>query len=171
MNLLTTNIKKRENPNDVFITPINLVKQHINFVKEHINKDTILYDPFYGTGNYFNTLMDMYPDNKIYFTEISLGKDFFDFNEKIDIAISNPPYSMIDKVFKKSCELKPSIISYLIGFMNVTAKRIEYMNNQGYFIESIHLTKVYKWFGMSCIITFSNLIKSNCISFDRIVHK
>jgi hypothetical protein len=50
-------------------------------------------------------------------------------------------------------------------------RQVEYMNNNGYFIKDFHLTKVYNWYGMSLIITFSNEITTNIISIDRIVHK
>ena len=173
MEKITKSIKKRKTANDVFITPISLVNQHIDLIKDLIepNPDKVIYDAFYGTGNYYNQLKERFPNNQIEYTEISLGSDFFDFNKKVDYIISNPPYSIIDKVLEKSCDLNPTIISYLIGFMNLTTRRIEYMNKRGYFIQSLHLTKVMDWFGMSIIITFSNQINTNCISYDRVVHK
>lgn len=171
MESITRSIKKRLSPNDVFLTPMTLVNQHINLVEDLIDTDKIILDPFYGTGNYYNTLKERFPTNQIEYTEIEMGLDFFEYNKKVDYIISNPPYSLIDKVLQKSCDLEPEIISYLIGFMNITTRRIEYMNKRGYYIQSLHLTKVFKWFGMSAIITFSNKIKTNCISFDRIIHK
>ena len=52
-------IKKRTKSNDVFLTPIELVKKHIEMID--YNPDDIWYDPFKNTGNYFNN----YPtDNK-----------------------------------------------------------------------------------------------------------
>jgi type I restriction-modification system DNA methylase subunit len=164
-------IKKREKANDVFYTPISLVNQHIDLVKDYIEPNKVIYEPFYGSGNYYNQFKERFPNNTLEYTEIELGTDFFQFDKPVDYIISNPPYSMIDKVLEKSCDLKPNIISYLFGFMNITTKRIEYMNKRGYYIQSLHLTKVFKWFGMSAIITFSNSIQSNCISFDRVVHR
>jgi hypothetical protein len=38
---------------------------------------------------------------------------------------------MIDKVLEKSVSLNPRIISYLIGYGNVTTKRLEYMELKG----------------------------------------
>lgn len=169
MNKISKDIKNRTNPNDKFYTPLSLVKIHLE--KFDIPNDSIIYEPFYGTGNYYNELCKKFNKSKVLFTEIDLGKDFFEFNEKIDYIISNPPYSIIDKVLEKSCQLKPKVISYLIAFHNLTTKRIEYMNKQGYYITNFHLTKVFKWYGMSLIITFSNEVKNNIIEIDRIVHK
>ena len=167
MHKINDKIKKRETPKDVFYTPISLVKIHLGLVKP--NDNDIIYDPFYGKGAYYNEFPNIYKNNSFLFSEIEMGKDFFEFNEKIDIIISNPPYSMIDKVLEKSVSLKPHTISYLISIHNLTTKRIEYMNKNGYCLTVLHFTKVYKWFGMSIIVAFSKGV--NCISYDRIVHK
>jgi hypothetical protein len=161
---ISTEIKKRDKPNDVFYTPIELVNTHISMI-DFVETD-IWYDPFYGEGAYYNNFPT---ENKIW-TEIAKGKDFFSFNEKCDIICSNPPYSLIDTVLKKSVELNPKCISYLIALHNLTAKRIEYMNTHGYYLKKLHMLKVYKWYGMSCIVIFEKNC-NNCISFDRTVYK
>ena len=157
-------IKKRNTANDIFITPLDLAKKAISMI-EYDHTD-IWYDPFKNTGNYYN----QYPnDNKLY-SEILEDKDFFDFNEKIDIICSNPPYSIMDKVIEKSIELKPRVINYLIGVGNLTARRLEMFENAGYGLTKIHMCKVYKWYGMSFIVQFEK-DKQSIISFDRIVWK
>ena len=159
-------IKKRVKPNDVFITPLDLVKIQIDMI-DHKEGDK-RFDPFYGTGNYYNSFPTPYKE----FCEIAepYQKDFFTCDEKVDVICSNPPYSMIDKVLHKSVSLSPRIISYLIGQGNLTARRIEIMNNYGYGLSKLHMTKVFKWYGMSYIVQFEKG-KGNCISFDRSVHR
>ena len=75
---------------------------------------------------------------------------------------------MIDKVLEHSVELKPRVIQYLLGVGNLTAKRIEFMENAGYGIVKFHMCKVFKWFGMSFIVHFE-YGSDNCISYDRTV--
>ncbi len=159
------NIKKRENPNDIFITPLGLAKLHIDSIKA--NKDEIWFDPFRNNGSYYN----QFPTENKKWTEILDGKDFFLFNEHIDILCSNPPYSIIDKVLDKCIELQPRVISFLIGFFNLTTKRIEKMEKAGYTIKYFHLTKVYKWFGMSVIVNWVKSNDNSCINYDRIIWK
>lgn len=161
-------IKNRETPNDKFYTPISLVKIHLELVKPLIG-DGVILEAFMGSGNYYNEMKKTFT-NDIDFTEIDIGLDFFEYNRKCDYIISNPPYSCIDKVLEKSVELNPKVISYLIGFHNITAKRLEFMKLKGYGVRQFHLTKVSKWFGMSLIITFVKDFDS-IISFDRIIHK
>lgn len=166
-----TGIKQRSKANDVFLTPINLIKIHIDLVKEYVVDGETIMDPFYGTGNYFNTVSEAFPNNTHVFTEIEMGRDFFEYKDKVSTIISNPPYSMIDAVLKHSIALEAHTISYLIGVNNLTAKRIEYMNANGYYLAKIHMTKVWKWFGMSFIVVFTKKATTNCMSFDRTVWK
>jgi len=155
-------IQKRKKPNDIFYTPIPLVKKHIEMID---NKSTdVWFDPFYGEGAYYEN----FPEGNHHWTEIVLKKDFFDFNTKIDIICSNPPYSIIDNILKKSIELNPRIISYLIGVNNLTTRRIEIMEKAGYGLTRIHMTKIYKWFGMSFIVVFEK-DKKGILEYDRTV--
>jgi len=165
-------IKKRDNPKDVFYTPIDLVKTHLDYVLPYVKENDIIFDPFYGTGNYYKLFEEYYPNNTYDFTEIEMGKDFFQYDKKVDIIVSNPPYSLIDQVFDKSVSLNPFIISYLIGLHNLTTRRIEKMNEKGYFLVKIKMMKVFKWFGMSAIVIFKKEENGkNCIDFDRKVFK
>lgn len=157
-------IKKRENPKDVFITPLKLAKSHIDMIE--FKDDEIWYDPFKNTGNYYN----QFPNQNKKWSEILDDRDFFAFDEKVDIICSNPPYSMIDAVLKKSISLNPRIISYLIGVNNITPRRIEYMEKAGYYITKLHLLKVYEWYGMSYIVEWEKDAKP-IINYDRVVWK
>tara|TARA_R110001599_G_scaffold305030_1_gene511389 strand:- start:336 stop:836 length:501 start_codon:yes stop_codon:yes gene_type:complete len=158
-------IKQRIKPDNVFITPLELSKKAIDMIE--YDEDDIWYDPFKNSGSYYN----QYPNEcKKYYSEILEGKDFFNFDEKITIISSNPPYSFLDEVILKSLSLEPKIINYLIGVGNLTARRIEMFNNAGYGLTKLHMCKVYKWYGMSYIIQFEKG-KNNIISFDRVVWK
>ena len=154
------NIKKRDNPNDIFITPLPLAKKAIDMVS--FKPDDIWFDPFKNNGSYYNQFPN---ENKVY-TEILENKDFFEFNDKIDIICSNPPYSLMDAVIKKSIDLQPKVINYLIGISNLTARRIEMFENAGYGMTKLHMCKVFKWYGMSVIVQFEKG-KENIISYDR----
>ena len=158
-------IKKRQKANDVFITPVDLAKKHIKFVEDKITdfKKKIWYDPFKNSGNYYNNFNC---ENKEW-SEILDNKDFFDFEGNVDVICSNPPYSMIDNVLTKSISLKPKIISYLLGINNLTSRRIEYMEQAGYYMKKIHLCKVWKWYGMSCIVVWVRGEGNGIIGYDR----
>ena len=153
-------IKKRDNANDVFITPLELAKKAIDMVDYQEN--FVWYDPFKNSGSYYN----QFPTNNKDYCEILEEKDFFEYKGHVDIICSNPPYSILDEWLTKSIELKPSTINYLIGINNLTARRIEMLNKAGYGLTKIHMCKVWKWYGMSIIVQFE-YDKENIISFDR----
>ena len=155
-------IKHRKEPKDVFITPLKLAKYHIDMIQ--YKPADIWFDPFKNNGSYYN----QFPNDNKKWAEILDDKDFFDFNEKVDVICSNPPYSFIDLILEHSIKLKPKIISYLIGINNLTPKRIEYMEKNKYYITKIHLCKVFNWFGMSIIVVWKKNVKS-IITYDRIV--
>ena len=144
-------IKQRSTANDVFITPLRLAKKAIDMVS--FKPDDIWFDPFKNNGSYYNQFPN---ENKVY-TEILEEKDFFLFNEKVDIICSNPPYSLMDAVIKKSIELEPHTINYLIGIGNLTARRIEMFENAGYGMTKLHMCKVFKWYGMSVMVQFERV--------------
>lgn len=163
MNTTTaTNIKQRLKPNDVFITPLPLAKKQIDMIE--FRPDEVWYDPFKNSGSYYN----QYPTENKEWSEILEDRDFFTFDKKVDVICSNPPYSFIDKVLYKCIELNPRVISLLIGVNNLTARRIEIMNENGYGLKKIHMCKVFKWFGMSFVVQFERG-EENCISYDRVV--
>ena len=170
---INSKIKGRTKANDIFITPLALSKTQIDMIDTH--EEDIWFDPFKNNGSYYdqfpnnqsNNIVDFY-NTKNQWTEMLYDKDFFTFNKKIDIICSNPPYSIMDKVIKKSIELNPRVISYLIGVNNFTARRIEMFNEAGYGLTKIHMCKVFKWFGMSYIVQFEK-DKDNCMSYDRTV--
>ena len=160
-------IQRRESAKDVFYTPDVVAKTHIQQIVAKDNE--IWLDPFFGKGVYFNNFQT---DKKVW-TEIELMRDFFTFSGKVDIIVSNPPYSKLDDVFKKSIELKPRVISYLLLHGSMTPKRLEFMKANGYGLVSVYITKVYKWYGMSEAYTFEkDKGYENVVYFwDRIVHR
>jgi len=179
---VSTKIKNRKEAKDVFITPVNLAKEHINIILDLLAEKTecydncpkcgkkdLWYDPFKATGNYYKNFPE--ESDKIW-AEISEGVDFFEKPTKPPTAIvSNPPYSILQKVLEQSVKLRPLYISYLIGIHNLTPKRLEFMEKEGYVLVHFNMFKVYDWFGMSCMATWerNDTGKKSIISFNRTI--
>jgi len=171
---ISHNIRNNPVANDVFYTPLSLVRIHLEKMKKYVKEGDYILDGFFGSGNYFNLYEEFLPNCFYDFTEIEMGKDFLLYDKKVDMIISNPPYSIINPILAKCIQLNPRVISLLLGIHNLTAKRIQLLNNNGYYLDDIHFTKVHKWFGMSIILTFIKVCDGtgkNCVSFDRIYHK
>jgi len=164
-------IQKRENPNDVFITPNTLVEEHYKLVKPYLNDMDNVLDPCmnFETRKYFNKFKGIY---NVDWCEITHGRDFLKYDKNPDVIVGNPPYSMIDAFLDKSIELEPRVISYLIGFANITTKRLEKMEKAGYKCVEFHLTKVFKWYGMSLLIVWvKDTDAKSVVGYDRKVHR
>ncbi len=156
---ISHSIKARTSGNDVFITPRKLAKLHIDMIpkKYHEGVDDSGLDPWWldpckNDGSYYY----QFPDYSMReYCEILEDKDFFDWepsNPGPQIIIGNPPYSILDAWLKHTLECNPDCFSYLIGQGALTTRRMEWIEDAGYTITRLHLTKVYKWYGMSYIV-------------------
>jgi hypothetical protein len=123
-------------------------------------------DPFKGCGAYFNLFPEYFPHSTYQWCEIEDGVDFFDYTGSPDLIISNPPYSMIERILERCYELRPRYISFLLQAHNVTPHRIQRANEMGYYVLDYTICRVSRWFGVSVILTLSKDILENCIGFD-----
>lgn len=99
--------------NDKIYTPVETAKTIIS--KFDLYGKVL--DPFRGGGAFY----DNYPNTVTKdWCEIDLGKDFFEYNEKVDWIVSNPPYSIFGEVLKHSMELADNIV-YLIPLNKLTS--------------------------------------------------
>ena len=102
-----------ENPNDNIYTPEDVSKLIIS----KFNLSGKVLDAFRGGGSFYNN----YPENvEKYWCEIKDGVDFFDYHEKIDWIITNPPYSIFDKVLTHSFEIAENVV-YLVPLSKVVS--------------------------------------------------
>lgn len=162
-------IRNRDAPVDVYITPESLVRLHLSKF-ERMSNCTVL-DPFRGSGAYFNLFEDYFPNSRYEWCEIEAGRDFFDYTGTPDVIVSNPPYSIIERVLEKCYDLKPRYISFLLQAHNATPHRIQKANDNGYYVLDYTICRVDRWFGVSVLLTLSRDIMENVIGFDTTKHK
>ena len=163
-NKVPNSIRFREIPKDVFITPPALALCHIERIGKYVSEEDRWYDPFKNSGNYYNQFKT---ENKDW-AEILEDRDFFTYEpEKIDVICSNPPYSMITKVLQRTIELQPKVVSYLLLAHHITSMRLEMMEKAGYSLQDMHIFKVYKWYGMSLMMTWVKTDKPPVLTYNR----
>ena len=68
------------------------------------------------------------------------------------MIIVHPPYSILVSLLQHTWEQRTDWFRYLIGQGALSTLRMEWIDEAGYTITRLHLTKVYKWYGMSYII-------------------
>ena len=123
--------------NDKCYTPLPIAKTIIKLFPLYGK----VLDPFKGKGAFY----DQYPDfvDKDW-CEIDNGRDFFDYNEKVDWILSNPPYSILDEVLAHSFEIADNVV-YLVPVSKVftSLKRIRGILEYGN-IKEIHILSAGK---------------------------
>ena len=82
-------------------TPINVAQ----FMVRYFTPKGICLEPCRGNGNIFNEL----PAPK-YFCEIKENNDFFDFRNKVDWILTNPPYSIYDKFLEHCFQVSDNVV-------------------------------------------------------------
>ena len=111
--------------NDKIYTPLNISKAIINM----FDLEGLVLDPFKGGGSFY----DQFPDTvQKDWCEIDDEKDFFDYNNHVDWIVSNPPYSILDKVLKHSFEIADNVV-YLVPLSKVVSSmdRIRKIHSYG----------------------------------------
>jgi len=115
---ISNKIKNNKNKDkDKVYTPKEVAEDCMNKIKYKITETDHLYEPFYGTGVFYN----LFGDNPKSYTEIDLGLDFFEIDNDIetDYIITNPPYSImtdiINKIIKTTAKENETIIDVFAG--------------------------------------------------------
>ena len=151
--------KERETPNDVVYTPLSLAKLLIDMAD--IQPSDRVLDPCRGDSIFYNNIPECIKD----WCEITENKDFFKYNENVDIIIGNPPFSQWKKWLDHTVKLNPKKICYIMGVLNLTPKRIDFLKKHGYFLSTFHITTVKGWFGNTLCVIFDKL-GNECITYD-----
>jgi len=156
-------IKHRNKPNDNFYTPRKLAAKLISLVP--LETDDLVLDAALGEGAFFDNFPDYINADCC---DPNLDLDFLQYSRNVDWIITNPPYSNLDAWFVKAFAISKKGVAFLLGYINITPRRLEIANNSGFGVTKIHLCKVFQWFGISAFVIFEKG-KPNIIEYDRIV--
>lgn len=154
---IANEIKYRKYANDEFYTPPDLAKSLVKLVPVAAGE----------------SVMDNASANPVFYD--ALGPtvkrqktgDFFTVKPlSVDWCVTNPPYSKLDEWFDHSTQTCRKGFAYLLGFHNITPRRIERIEKAGFGLTKVHLCKVFKWFGISAFCIFERG-KPSVLNYDR----
>lgn len=130
---------KNYRSDDVVMTPIDLAERLVN----HFKPQGKGLEPCKGTGNFLRFL------KKADWCEITEGRDFFDYHEKVNYIFTNPPWSKIRPFLQHSMELAENI--YFLFTINHlwTKARLRDIQQQGFGIVEICIFDTPKEFPQS----------------------
>lgn len=116
--------------NDDVMTPKSLC----DILYYHLSPNGVILEPCRGSGNFYSFFPEGSP-----WCEIKEGKDFFDYNEKVDWIITNPPWSLIGKFLVHSMEIADHVCFVATINHLWTKARIRNIKNNGFGIKEIIL--------------------------------
>ena len=115
------NSKFKREENDFYATDPNTLRDFLNeFLKDNVFNGTIL-EPACGQGHLSKVLEEEFPELKVISSDLidrgygETGVDFLtaDYNEKIDVVITNPPYSIAQEFIEKGLEVSDRLVIML----------------------------------------------------------
>lgn len=86
--------------NDLVQTPKSVAKAIVN----HFNPKGKILEPCRGEGNFMDFLKDAE------WCEINDGRDFFNYDGRVDWIITNPPYSKMRAFLNKSMDVSDNVV-------------------------------------------------------------
>lgn len=125
--VIIKNLKQNSHRNDVVMTPEDLAKK----IVDYFSPTGSILEPCKGSGNFMKFL----PNAE--WCEISEGRDFFNFNTKVDWIITNPPWSIFRPFLIHSLEVADNIV-FLIPIVHYFGKaRLREIKKGGYGFKEI----------------------------------
>tara|TARA_X000000368_G_scaffold408553_1_gene389347 strand:+ start:1824 stop:2327 length:504 start_codon:yes stop_codon:yes gene_type:complete len=103
MGFVKPNKTNTSKPNDVVMTKKETAKWIINY----FNPSGTILEACKGDGSFY----DEFNGDKDW-CEITQGRDFFDYDRKVEWIITNPPYSIFDKFLIKAFEIADNIVFF-----------------------------------------------------------
>jgi hypothetical protein len=97
------NNTSKSTPNDVVMT---LEDTAIKII-DYFNPSGTILEPCKGTGSFYNN----FKIDKDY-CEITEGKDFLQYDKKVDWIITNPPFSIFDLFLLKAFEIADNVVFF-----------------------------------------------------------
>lgn len=156
-------------------TPVELAKELINQTPFD-NADTV-YEPFKGEGAFYNN----FPETciKVY-TEIEEGLDYKNYSQPYDWVVTNFPFRIYDEKKDKMVNSVAHFLEYFskrarkgMGFLvndkcfsALTTKRLQDLQNDGWYIHKIIVCAVKKWRGRYFYIIFQ---KKPCEFYKHLI--
>lgn len=125
-----------KNGNDVVMTPEDLSKKIVARFSDFFKKNDVILEPCKGEGSFIKAIEKYDVEND--WCEISLGRDFLEYNKQVDFIITNPPFSKIREFLEHGCKITNKSIIFLCLLPNVFyKKRLAIIKENGFFIERL----------------------------------
>ena len=113
---VSTPKSRKVTPNDLIMTKPETAK----FIIDYFKPTGKILEPCRGTGSFY----DQFEGDKDW-CEIEKGKDFLDYDKKVDWIITNPPFSIFDKFLLKAFEVADNIVFFCPLIKTFKGKKLD----------------------------------------------
>lgn len=145
---LANKIQHRKSPNDNIYTPLSVALKMIEMCD--IKEGEKVLDPCFGGGIFYNN----FPEGcEKFYCEIEQGKDFFDFDTRVDWVIGNPPFSIWNEWIAHTIKITDKFC-YIFGSLNFSDVRIRTIIENGFGVTKIHCVRIKWWFSHQYMVVF-----------------
>jgi len=128
---VSTPKERKKTPNDLIMTNPDTAK----WIVDYFNPQGLALDPCMGDGAFY----DAYRCDKDW-CEITKDKDFFDYTNKVDWIITNPPFSIFDDFLIKSFDIADNVVFFCPLTKVFKGKKLDVkISNYGGIKEIIHM--------------------------------
>ena len=149
-------------------TPKNIAEEIIQYISLQIPIQDSILEPFLGQGNIYKEILNK---NK-FFCDTKNGINFFDWEQKVDWAVSNPPFQILQN--GEPINAFVLIINRLMTICNkgffllinhklwssLTVKRLNDWNKEKWVISRIKIFEIKQWYGRYYLIKFEKGVES-----------
>ena len=144
----------------LMFTPEDISKNIISQL--NINENDTVLEPFKGAGSFYN----QFPNCKKFYCEKAENINFFNWQDKVDWVVSNPPFKiLVDNkpknglvlIIEHSIKITNKGFGFLVNhnlFNALTVRRLNLWKDQGFTITYIKVYEIKKWFGRYFFILF-----------------
>ena len=113
---VSTPKSRKVTPNDIVMTKDTSAK----FIVDYFKPTGKILEPCRGTGSFYN----LFQGDKDW-CEIKEGKDFLNYDKKVDWIITNPPFSIFDKFLLKAFEVADNIVFFCPLIKTFKGKKLD----------------------------------------------
>ena len=159
--------KKVSKDPTIVMTKDSMAKHLINRTIFYENERVL--DPCRGDGAFYNNFPSKVKKD---WCEINEGRDFFDYDEKCDTIMTNPPF-VPRKLFwdfvVKGSKVAQKRMFWLInmGCLNVfTPKRLQQLKNNSWYITHLHIVSDKRWYGRYVMVEMGRLEERNIMTYN-----
>jgi len=130
--------------NDEVYTPLALAEKIVN----RLNIQGTAFEPCYGEGAFIKAFEKK--GLQYDYCDLSQGKDFFDYNNKVNWIVTNPPWSQARKFLQHSMRIADNI-AFLITINHILAlkARLRDVEQAGFSITAVYTVDTPKSFPQS----------------------